>query len=102
MYRTRRDKLIGFVFLAPALLFVLVFTLCPLLQMIWISFHNWSLITPPKFVGTGNFERAFGDDQFWVSLAVQPQVHPVHHADPDGRRLPARAAHRAATAGSVG
>ncbi len=68
MHRTRHAKLIGFLFLAPALLFVIVFTLLPLLGMIWISFHNWSLITPPKFVGTGNFERAFGDDQFWVSL----------------------------------
>jgi multiple sugar transport system permease protein len=68
MYRTRRDKLIGLAFLAPALLFVLVFTFYPLLNMIWISFHNWSLISPPKFIGTLNFERAFADDQFWVSL----------------------------------
>jgi len=69
MHRTRRDKLIGFAFLAPALLFVLAFTFYPLVQMVWISFHNWSLITPPRFIGTGNFERAFADDQFWVSLA---------------------------------
>ena len=68
MHRTRRDKLIGLAFLAPALLFVLAFTFYPLVQMVWISFHNWSLITPPKFVGSGNFERAFADDQFWVSL----------------------------------
>ena len=68
MYRTRHAKLVGFLFLAPALLFVAVFTLGPLLGMIWISFHNWSLITPPKFVGPANFARAFGDDQFWVSL----------------------------------
>jgi multiple sugar transport system permease protein len=47
---------------------VFVFTFLPLMGMIGISFHNWSLISPPKFVGTGNFERAFGDDQFWVSL----------------------------------
>ena len=68
MHRTRHAKLIGFLFLVPALLFVVVFTLLPLLGMIWISFHNWSLITPPKFVGPANFQRAFGDDQFWVSL----------------------------------
>jgi multiple sugar transport system permease protein len=68
MHRTRRDKLIGLAFLAPALLFVLAFTFYPLVQMVWISFHNWSLITPPRFVGSGNFERAFADDQFWVSL----------------------------------
>jgi len=68
MHRTRHAKLIGFLLLAPALLFVAVFTLLPLLGMIWISFHNWSLITPPKFVGVANFQRAFADEQFWVSL----------------------------------
>jgi len=68
MHRTRHARLIGFLFLAPALLFVVVFTLIPLLLMIWISFHNWSLIQPPKFVGPANFFRAFNDDQFWVSL----------------------------------
>ena len=68
MHRTRHARLIGFLFLLPALLFVAVFTLIPLLSMIWISFHNWSLIQPPKFVGPANFFRAFNDDQFWVSL----------------------------------
>jgi multiple sugar transport system permease protein len=38
------------------------------MQLVWMSFNSWSLITPPKFIGTGNFERAFGDSQFWVSL----------------------------------
>jgi multiple sugar transport system permease protein len=68
MHRTRHARLIGFLFLLPALLFVAVFTLIPLLSMIWISFHNWSLIQPPKFVGGANFFRMVNDDQFWVSL----------------------------------
>jgi multiple sugar transport system permease protein len=68
MHRTRHARLIGFLFLLPALLFVAVFTLIPLLSMIWISFHNWSLIQPPKFVGGANFSRMVNDDQFWVSL----------------------------------
>jgi multiple sugar transport system permease protein len=68
MHRTRHARLVGFLFLLPALLFVAVFTLIPLLSMIWISFHNWSLIQPPKFVGPANFVRMFNDDQFWVSL----------------------------------
>lgn len=68
MHTSRRNKLIGFLYLTPALLFVGVFTLYPFIQMIWVSFNNWSLITPPRFIGLGNFERAFADDQFWVSL----------------------------------
>jgi multiple sugar transport system permease protein len=55
-------------YVAPALIFVLVFTVYPLGQMIWMSLHNWSLITPPTYVGFDNYERAFTDSQFWVSF----------------------------------
>ncbi len=68
MHGSRRNKLIGFLYLTPALLFVLVFTAYPFVQMLWVSLNNWSLITPPSFVGLDNFARAFADRQFWVSL----------------------------------
>ena len=68
MYATRRYKLIGLLYLAPALLFVLVFTFYPFAHMVWVSFNSWSLITPPKFIGLDNYTRAFADEQFWVSL----------------------------------
>lgn len=59
----------GALYLAPAVLFVLVFTVFPLSQMIWMSLHNWSLIEAPKWVGSANYIRAYNDRQFWVSLA---------------------------------
>jgi multiple sugar transport system permease protein len=68
MHAMRRYKLIGFLYLAPALLFVLVFTAYPFVQMVWVSFNSWSLITPPKFIGLDNYTRAINDRQFWVSL----------------------------------
>jgi multiple sugar transport system permease protein len=68
LYRTRRGRLTGIAYLAPAVLFVLVFTAYPLGQMIWMSFHNWSLINPPRYIGLANYRRAFGDEQFWVSF----------------------------------
>jgi hypothetical protein len=55
-------------YLAPAVVFVLVFTVYPLGQMVWMSFHNWSLITPPRWVGLGNYQRALADRQYWVSF----------------------------------
>jgi multiple sugar transport system permease protein len=73
MYATRRYKLIGLLYLAPALLFVLVFTGYPLIQMVWVSFNSWSLITPPKYIGIDNYTRAFADRQFWVSLTYSLQ-----------------------------
>jgi len=68
MNRRSRRRLTGIAYLAPALTFVLAFTVYPLGQMIWMSLHNWSLIAPPRFVGLANYERAFGDRQFWVSF----------------------------------
>jgi multiple sugar transport system permease protein len=61
-------KLVGLAYVMPALLFVLAFTLYPFARMFWISLNNWSLITPPEYVGLDNFTRAFEDDQFWGSL----------------------------------
>jgi multiple sugar transport system permease protein len=68
MYASRRRKLTGLLYLAPAFVFVLAFTAYPLVQMGWLSLNNWTLITPPRFVGLDNFTRAFADEQFWVSL----------------------------------
>ena len=68
MHRSLRGRLVGVAYVAPALIFVLAFTAYPLGQMVWMSFHNWSLITPPRYVGLANYERAFDDKQFWVSF----------------------------------
>jgi multiple sugar transport system permease protein len=68
MYAAKRNKLIGLMYLAPALIFVSAFTAYPLLQMMWLSLNNWTLLTPPEFVGFDNFVKAFNDDQVWDSL----------------------------------
>ncbi len=68
MYRSKRNRRLGLLYVLPALLFVLVFTAYPFVQMIWVSLNSWSLIKPPKFIGLNNFTRAFADEQFWVSL----------------------------------
>jgi multiple sugar transport system permease protein len=68
MHRTGRPGLVGLAYLAPALLFVAVFTAYPVGRMLWVSLQNWSLLTPPRWVGLDNYERAVGDGQFWTSL----------------------------------
>jgi len=68
MYASRKAKLTGLLYLAPALLFVLAFTAWPVVQMAWMSLHNWSIIEPPKWVGLANYVRAWNDRQFWTSL----------------------------------
>ncbi|HET7846293.1 MAG TPA: sugar ABC transporter permease [Acidimicrobiia bacterium] len=68
MQTIARSKLTGFWYVLPALLFVVAFTAWPFVQMVWISLNEWSLITPPSFVGLQNYLTAFADSQFWVSL----------------------------------
>lgn len=64
----RASRYIGLLYVTPALVFVLVFTVYPLAQMMWMSLHNWSLIAPKKYVGFGNFAKAWNDPQVWTSL----------------------------------
>ncbi len=59
---------IGAAYLSPIVIFVSIFTAYPFFQMIWMSFHNWSLIAPKKWIGYANFVRAYDDQQFWISL----------------------------------
>jgi multiple sugar transport system permease protein len=68
VYRGWRRRWLGLLYLSPALLFVLAFTMWPLVQMAWMSLHNWSLISPPTWAGLDNYTRAFSDSQFWVSF----------------------------------
>jgi multiple sugar transport system permease protein len=68
MTARRRRRLIGLLYVAPAVIFVLVFTAVPLVGMVGMSFTNWSLITPPKFTGLTNYQQAFVDAQFWGAL----------------------------------
>ena len=68
MYAAKRNKRIGLMYLAPALIFVSAFTAYPLIQMMWLSLNDWTLLTPPEFVGFDNFVKAFSDDQVWDSL----------------------------------
>lgn len=68
MTARRRRRLTGLLYVAPALIFVLVFTAAPLAGMVAMAFTNWSLITPPRFTGLSNFQNAFVDKQFWGSL----------------------------------
>jgi len=65
---TGRSRALGLLYLAPALLFVAVFTAYPLIQMIWMSLHDWSLIEAKKWIGLANFVKAWNDRQFWISL----------------------------------
>ena len=67
--RARRRTLTGYLFLAPTIALLGLFTLAPFVQGIALSFQSWDGVgrdTP--WVGLRNYERVFGDQIFWVSL----------------------------------
>ncbi len=65
---SKRSRYEGLLYLMPALVFVLIFTVYPFLQMLWMAFHDWPLLGEKKFIGLGNFVKVWNDTQFWTSL----------------------------------
>jgi len=47
----------------------MLFVFVPLLFAIYISFHEWTLIGTPEFIGLKNYERLIRDGRFWQSSA---------------------------------
>ncbi len=69
MKRVLKDKtkeaIAAYAFLAPNLLGFLVFTSIPVVVSLLLSFTEWGLFTPPKWVGLKNFIELFQDKRFW-------------------------------------
>ena len=77
----RRRDLLGWVFVAPALVLTGVFFLWPLAMVAWISAHNWPLIGTPRWIGWRNYLAALNDDIFLgairFTLAYAALITPV-------------------------
>lgn len=58
---TRRDTVIGWLFVAPALVMYAVFVLLPLLMSIQYSFFRWNGITAMTWVGLKNYASVLED-----------------------------------------
>ncbi len=55
-------------FLGPSLLGLLVFVVLPILSSLVYAFTDWNLLSPPEFIGTGNFAELLADAAFWSAL----------------------------------
>lgn len=64
----QRQKLIPYVFIAPNIVLFTMFSFLPLLYAFYISFHDWSLIGDPEWLGIHNYTRLMRDPLFWQSL----------------------------------
>jgi len=75
------DAVAGWLFILPAVAIVGTFILWPILQVFWLGFHEWSVITPERpWVGLDNYRDLFNDADFqlalrntiWFALGVVP------------------------------
>ncbi|MDR1568071.1 MAG: sugar ABC transporter permease, partial [Streptococcaceae bacterium] len=55
-------------FLAPSLIGFLLFIASPIIYSLGISFTDWDLLNPMKFIGFKNYTDLFKDPTFWTSL----------------------------------
>lgn len=59
-----------YLFVAPALIVFLAFSIYPILNTIYLSFHEWDMISPTKnFVGIKNYITLFHDLKFYQTLS---------------------------------
>lgn len=68
------SRYVGLAYVMPYIIGLLIFTAIPFGASLYLSFTNYSLMTPPTWVGLDNYERLFTRDRtftksLWVTLA---------------------------------
>jgi len=64
----RRKALMGYAFLLPTILGILIFTAGPVVASLGLSFYRWNVFQPPVFIGASNYERLMTDMRMAISF----------------------------------
>lgn len=62
------DTFWAFVLLLPNLLGFVIFIVFPVVASFFLSFSEWDLLSPMKFVGVNNYVNLVSDETFWKVL----------------------------------
>jgi putative chitobiose transport system permease protein len=65
---SKKISFVPYLFLTPALILIAVFILYPIIAVVYYSFTDYSIVTPPVWVGLRNFQQIFHDEVFWQAL----------------------------------
>lgn len=69
MAARERSKPIGYLFVAPAFVHLLLFALIPIGYALYLSLHDWKILKGElTFVGIENYSRTFADGGFWNAM----------------------------------
>jgi len=66
---SKKFSLTPYLFLAPALLVIAVFILYPIGAVVYYSFTDYNIVTPPVWVGLRNYQQLAQDPVFWQALS---------------------------------
>ncbi|HYP44985.1 MAG TPA: sugar ABC transporter permease [Propionibacteriaceae bacterium] len=68
---TIREGIAGYLFLLPWLIGLAVLTIGPMFYSLYLSFTRYDLLSPPEWIGLGNYEVMFtADPRYWKSVRV--------------------------------
>jgi len=65
---TKKFSLTPYLFLTPAILVIAVFVLYPMIAVVYYSFTDYNIITPPVWIGIRNYQQLLKDPIFWLAL----------------------------------
>ncbi|MBI1258182.1 MAG: ABC transporter permease subunit [Chloroflexi bacterium] len=64
-----REAIAGYLFLAPFLIFFLVFVVRAVVQAVNMSFYDWQILKPVHpYVGLANYAELLGDYVWWIAV----------------------------------
>lgn len=63
-----KRKLIPYLLVSPYIIHFIVFIAFPVGFSIYLTFNDWNIISPMKFIGLSNYKRLIHDSIFWKSL----------------------------------
>jgi multiple sugar transport system permease protein len=66
--RLRLGSLSPLLYLAPFLVFFVVFQIYPIFNGLYVSLTRWDLATSPRFIGLANYLNLTRDTLFWAAL----------------------------------
>lgn len=66
-----RNNVAGYVFILPFIIGLVVFTAIPFFTSLYLSFTEYNVLSPAKWIGVQNFHKMFFEDKlFWTSFKV--------------------------------
>ena len=67
----KKEAIAGYLFIMPWIIGFLALRLGPMLTSLVLSFTDYTILSPPKWIGIGNFVKMFTDDpSFWSAMQV--------------------------------